>query len=103
MAHGSPNSFRRRLKLILKNADRNGVERRDECVDDWLRDHGLKGRFHTLIRALKTKISGRTLRRIGGAAKKQGKLASLFLLAIAFENGQDLRDVPFWNYHDEDT
>ena len=98
MSHGSANSFRRKLKHILKNAQRQ-MDIRDAFVDIELRSFGLTGNFMALFCALRMrKCKGKTFRRIGRAALKQNKFVPIYLLSTALAAGKDARTVPFWPY-----
>lgn len=109
-------NFRRTLKHILKNnqtlcnvefhnvsrpitgsAYWNKIRAICEIAEKQLETYGLYGNLHHINNVLRiwTKAKGRHLKRIGQAAKKQGKLADLELVAIASHFGYDLRIVPF--------
>lgn len=95
-------NFRRKLKLILKNAQK--YPDRDEYVYKELKEHGLYGSFFTLNMALKTrknmalktrKAKGRHFSRLGKAAKKQNLLVKVWEIAYFVEKGKDLREIKF--------
>jgi hypothetical protein len=91
--------FRRFLKHVLKNAQKHPLNQRDVYINSVLIPLGLFANnfaefSYTLMDYHKAK--GRTFRRIGNAAKKNGMVINIFAVAHNVEHGLDVRKIGFF-------
>lgn len=98
------NTIREAQKMFPKANISNGVSdwfARNEFVRRTLNSYGLNGDFSTVCRLLRVRnldrepIKGRTIRRMGKAAFKQGKVLDVDKLADYWIVGADLRQLKF--------
>lgn len=91
-------NFRRFLKLLIKNYQKNNAL----DVNKVFLDHGFYDGSYAINSAYDflsqyPNANGRAFFRIGRAAKKQGKVVDLMCLGMAREHNKDMRLVPFIN------
>lgn len=86
---------RRKLKMILKDAQRNGF-----CLDSLLSLGLYASNLGELSRALYLwKARGHHFGRLGKAALKKGCVCSVLEIALAVQYGVDLREIPFYKHN----
>lgn len=105
-------NFRHVLKVTISESQKNFSQaniktaisqwfERNDFVRSRLKPYGLTGDFSSLCRILKVRdtngniLKGRTIRKLGKAALKRGKLLNLSKLADFYTVGADLRQIPF--------
>lgn len=93
------------FKHILKERQRQLTKNKAELkysfgsvLVEELHEFGFSGNYYDIERILNTNIKNKTLRRIGNAAKKQGKLAMLNHFVLLHRSGDfDYRKVMFFS------
>jgi len=109
MHNNNPNNFRRKMKDLIKNAQRNSLNKdhRDIFVCRELLRLGLmictthSDSFSTLCSFIRNKtyykVRGRNFLRLGKAAKKQKKYVFIGAVASFAVFKRDLREIKFCN------